>query len=358
MRAESSLRLPDAHRPRHRRPGRRVVPGHERPRDWPPRPRSMARAGRLPALGPRPGVGLTATASRAGPVSSADHDRDPRPQRRSKPVRSPPDLPSLGGRARIRVGIIGATGYAGGEMVRLLDLHPNVRIVGSPGSRPGAGAGGHDAIPISPRTGYHVEPTLPEADAVFLALPHGLAAAQARDLVAGGATIIDQGPDFRLRDPADYPRWYGFEHPGAGPARPVGLRPAGAPPRRSSRPSASPTSPSWARPAAIRPRPSWRSRRSPGPGSSPTSWWTPRAASRAPVGSPRPDLTFSEVNESVKAYGIGGHRHVAEMEQELALLSPSARRQPGRRRHRLPASPHPDDPGHPVGRATSGRRAR
>ena len=41
---------------------------------------------------------------------------------------------------------------------------------------------------------------------------------------------------------------------------------------------------------------------------------------------PKPDLTFSEVNESVKAYGIGGHRHVAEMEQELRLLGAS----PGR----------------------------
>ena len=54
---------------------------------------------------------------------------------------------------------------------------------------------------------------MPPADAVFLALPHGAAAELVPDLIAAGTTIIDQGPDFRLRDPADYPRWYGFEHP-------------------------------------------------------------------------------------------------------------------------------------------------
>ena len=89
------------------------------------------------------------------------------------------------------------------------------------------------------------------------------------------------------------------------------------------------TSPSSAHPAAIPPRPSWRSRRSHVPGSSRTSWWTPRAASRVPAATPSRTSTFSEVNESVSAYGIGGHRHVAEMEQELGLLSPSPDANPG-----------------------------
>ena len=50
-------------------------------------------------------------------------------------------------------------------------------------------------------------------DAVFLGLPHGAAAALVPDLLAQGVAVIDLGPDFRLRDPADYPRWYRFEHP-------------------------------------------------------------------------------------------------------------------------------------------------
>src|SRR5206468_8055159 len=52
-----------------------------------------------------------------------------------------------------------------------------------------------------------------DLDAVFLAMPHGASSQLVPDLVAAGTAVIDQGPDFRLADPADYPRWYGFEHP-------------------------------------------------------------------------------------------------------------------------------------------------
>ena len=54
---------------------------------------------------------------------------------------------------------------------------------------------------------------LPDVDAVFLALPHGAAARLVPGLLTSSTAVIDLGPDFRLRDPADYPRWYGFEHP-------------------------------------------------------------------------------------------------------------------------------------------------
>ena len=46
-----------------------------------------------------------------------------------------------------------------------------------------------------------------------MALPHGAGTQVAADLAAAGTAVIDLGPDFRLRDPHDYPRWYGFEHP-------------------------------------------------------------------------------------------------------------------------------------------------
>ena len=163
-----------------------------------------------------------------------------------------------GGPRRVRVGIIGATGYVGAELVRLLARHPNVELVGL------AGRGrDHDPIagihPHLGTTGLTVHAELPPADAVFLALPHGAAAAIVPDLVAAGTAIIDQGPDFRLRDPADYPRWYGFEHP-----RPDLLARAvyglpGAPSRRALPASSTPRSRSSARPAAIRRPPSWPS---------------------------------------------------------------------------------------------------
>ncbi len=180
----------------------------------------------------------------------------------TRPQPIPTAAPAIGGRARIRVAVVGATGYAGGEMVRLLDRHPNVDIVGLVNRD-------RDQEPVGvshphlAATGHVVDEAIPAADAVFLALPHKLAAERAGEIVATGATIIDQGPDFRLTDPADYPRWYGFEH-----RHPTSWR------RRSmgSRSSIGPRSPhsvtrmsrSWARPAAI-PRPaSSRSLRSPG----------------------------------------------------------------------------------------------
>jgi len=123
-----------------------------------------------------------------------------------RPSRAPDDG------ASIRVGIIGATGYVGAELVRLLTRHPAVEVVGLQGR-------GRDHEPIGlthahlASTGLDVHADLPDVDAVFLALPHGAAAGLVPDLASRGIAIIDLGPDFRLRAAADYPRWYGFEHP-------------------------------------------------------------------------------------------------------------------------------------------------
>ena len=239
------------------------------------------------------------------------------------------DLPTLGGRALIRVGIIGATGYAGGEMVRLLDRHPNVRIVGLQGR-------GREQEPVGTmhphlaQTGYHVDASLPQVDAVFMALPHGLAAAQARDLVASGTTIVDQGPDFRLRDAADYPRWYGFEHPAPDLlARSVYGLPelhraelaelGGSDVAIVGAPGCYPTATILALAPLAR------------AGLIGDLVVDAKSGVSGAGRDPKPELTYSEVNESVKAYGIGGHRHVAEMEQELGLLGLSPDANPGAR---------------------------
>jgi len=227
-----------------------------------------------------------------------------------------------GGPRRVRVGIIGATGYVGAELVRLLARHPNVELVGL------AGRGrDHDPIagihPHLATTGLTVQTELPPADAVFLALPHGAAAAIVPDLVAAGTAIIDQGPDFRLRDPADYPRWYGFEHP-----RPELLDVAvyGLPELHRGALAALVDAP-----VAI----------VGAPGCYPTATILALAplvragliddlvvdAKSGVSGAGReakPELHFGEVNESVKAYGLGGHRHVAEIEQELTSIQVAA----------------------------------
>ena len=103
------------------------------------------------------------------------------------------------GPRRIRVGIIGATGYVGAELIRLLHRHPNVEVVGLAGrDRQDEPIGGHH--PHLATTELAVGTDLPPADAVFLALPHGAAARIVPDLLASGTAIIDLGPDFRLRD--------------------------------------------------------------------------------------------------------------------------------------------------------------
>jgi N-acetyl-gamma-glutamyl-phosphate reductase len=232
-----------------------------------------------------------------------------------------------GGARRIRVGIVGATGYVGAELVRLLARHPNVALVGLVGR-----GRDHDPIEgIHPQlvgTGLTVHAELPEVDAVFLALPHGAAAALVPDLVAAGTAVIDQGPDFRLRDAADYPRWYGFEHP-----RPDLLDQAiyGLPELHRTELSALVD----AEVAIVG-----------APGCYPTATLLALAplaragligdlvvdAKSGVSGAGReakPELHFGEVNESVKAYGIGGHRHVAEIEQELATLTAREGLDPG-----------------------------
>src|SRR5256714_11461894 len=218
----------------------------------------------------------------------------------------------------VRVAIVGATGYVGSELVRLLSRHPNVEIVGLV-------ARGRDREPVEAThphlgtTGLVVDAATPESDAVFLALPHGTAAATVPDLAAGGTTVIDLGPDFRLRDAADYPRWYGFDHPAANLlSRAVyGLPEL----HRSELVALGDAALAIVGSAGCYP--------------------TATLLALAPLAragligdlvvdaksgvsgagrEARAELMFGEVNESVKASGLGGHRHVAEIERERGGL--------------------------------------
>ena len=223
------------------------------------------------------------------------------------------------GSRRIRVGIVGATGYVGAELIRILTRHPNVDIVGLAGrDRHDEPIGGHH--PHLASTDLSVTTHLPEVDAAFLALPHGAAVDLIPDLIAAGTAVIDLGPDFRLRDPDDYPRWYGFEHP-----RPDLLEQAvyGLPELHRDELQALVD----AEVAIV---------------GSPGCYPTATLLALAPLAragliadlvvdaksgvsgagrDPKPEMMFGEVDESVKAYGLGGHRHVAEIEQELAYAA-------------------------------------
>jgi len=114
----------------------------------------------------------------------------------------------------VTAAVVGATGYAGGELIRLLSGHPQVEIAS-------LHARGRDGRPLGEEL-PHLAPlglTLtdgepePGIDVAFLALPSGESAALAARLAEAGSLVIDLGSDLRLHDPAAYPRWYGFEHP-------------------------------------------------------------------------------------------------------------------------------------------------
>ena len=219
-----------------------------------------------------------------------------------------------GGRI-LTVGIVGATGYAGGELVRLLLNHPNVKLTGLYGRN-------RDNQPIAAShphlsgSGLVIDGAIPEADAVFTALPHGIAAEMAAGIVANGSALFDVGPDFRLHEPADYAHWYGFDHPA-----PQLLAEAvyGLPELHRDEMRAAVDGDNTI--IGL-------------PGCYPTATILTLAplARAGLIGDlavdaksgvsgagrePKADLLFSEVNESVKAYGMFTHRHTAEMEQEL-----------------------------------------
>jgi N-acetyl-gamma-glutamyl-phosphate reductase len=116
----------------------------------------------------------------------------------------------------ITVGIVGGTGYTGVELLRLLSQHPEARVRAIT-SRKDAGTGVANMFP-SLRGHYDLtfsdpkDADLAGCDVVFFATPHGVAMAQARELVGAGARVIDLAADFRLQDPAVFERWYKMPH--------------------------------------------------------------------------------------------------------------------------------------------------
>ena len=116
-----------------------------------------------------------------------------------------------------KVAVLGASGYAGAELLRLLASHPYLEVVAVSGeSQAGSTVG--DSYPslagAYPDAVY--APTSAEAAAgaevVFLALPHGASQDLVPDLVEDHELVVDLAADFRLKDPALYPQWYGEEH--------------------------------------------------------------------------------------------------------------------------------------------------
>lgn len=228
----------------------------------------------------------------------------------------------------IKVGIIGASGYTGEELVRVLARHPRVKLA-AVCSRTLAGKAVADELP---RLRGVVEPSLlfsasspaecAQSDVAvwFLALPHGVAAEYAQPLVAAGKRVLDLSADFRLQDLALYKQYYGHDHPA----------PALAAVARYVIPELQ-MDETWKAAPLIA-----------CPGCYPTSVQVPLIPLlRAGLLKPAPGqliinsysgvsgagkkadvaFLFSEREGSLKAYGIPGHRHIAEIEEQCGVAA-------------------------------------
>jgi N-acetyl-gamma-glutamyl-phosphate/LysW-gamma-L-alpha-aminoadipyl-6-phosphate reductase len=118
----------------------------------------------------------------------------------------------------VRVGIIGASGYIGGELLRLLLFHPKVEVTVATSSK----NAGEYVFAVHPNLRgvtqlkfipLNLSQVVDKCDIVFTATPHGSSVNLIPELLDVGLKIIDMSADFRLKNPADYTQWYGWEHP-------------------------------------------------------------------------------------------------------------------------------------------------
>ncbi|UFQ14597.1 MULTISPECIES: N-acetyl-gamma-glutamyl-phosphate reductase [Streptomyces] len=221
----------------------------------------------------------------------------------------------------VRAAVAGASGYAGGELLRLLLAHPEVEIGAltahsNAGER--LGALQPHLLPLADRV---LEPTTAEVlagqdwphDVVFLALPHGQSAAVAEQL-GPDVLVVDMGADFRLQDAGDWEKFYGSPHAGTWPyglPELPGARAALAGAKRVAVPGCYPTAVSLALFPAYA-----------------ADLVEPEAVIVAASGTSgagkaaKPHLLGSEVMGNMSPYGVGGaHRHTPEMIQNLSAAA-------------------------------------
>jgi N-acetyl-gamma-glutamyl-phosphate reductase len=217
----------------------------------------------------------------------------------------------------VRAAVAGASGYAGGELLRLLLAHPEIEIGALTGNSNAGQRLGALQPHLLPLADHVLQETTPEVlaghDVVFLALPHGQSAAVAEKL-GPDVLVVDMGADFRLKDAADWERFYGSAHAGTWPyglPELPGARAALEGSKRIAVPGCYPTAASLALFPAFA-----------------ASLAEPEAVIVAASGTsgagkaPKAHLLGSEVMGSMTPYGVGGvHRHTPEMIQNLGAAA-------------------------------------
>jgi len=217
---------------------------------------------------------------------------------------------------KTRAGIINVTGYAGVELARLLYQHPEVELTSVTG-RSAAGEGLSEVFPHLSSLDLTIEAKPGEVDFVFSAMPHKESAKEIMPLLSHGIKVVDISADFRLKDAAEYPRWYGFTHPAPQLLQQAvyGLtelyRAQVASAQLVANPGCYPTGAILALAPAVK-----------------EGLIEPDIIidSKSGVSGAGRSLSlqthYSEVNEDVSAYALDGHRHLPEIIQELKQLRP------------------------------------
>ncbi|WP_406155992.1 N-acetyl-gamma-glutamyl-phosphate reductase [Streptomyces canus] len=219
----------------------------------------------------------------------------------------------------VRAAVAGASGYAGGEVLRLLLAHPEVEIgalTGNSNAGQKLGALQPHLLPLADRVLQETTADVLAGHAVvFLALPHGQSAAVAEQL-GPDVLVVDMGADFRLEDAADWEKFYGSAHAGTWPyglPELPGARAALEGTRRIAVPGCYPTAVTLALFPAY------------AAGIAEDEAVIVAASGTSGAGkAPKPNLLGSEVMGSMSPYGVGGgHRHTPEIVQNLSAAAGS-----------------------------------
>ncbi|WP_407279924.1 N-acetyl-gamma-glutamyl-phosphate reductase [Aromatoleum evansii] len=224
----------------------------------------------------------------------------------------------------IKVGVVGGTGYTGVELLRLLARHPGVQLQAIT-SRGDAGMAVAEMFPslrgrVDLRFVTPADAELDRCDVVFFATPNGIAMQQARELVDKGVRVIDLAADFRIRDVAEWQKWYGMTH--AAPEL-VAEAVYGLPERnreqiRSARVLANPGCYPTAVQLGFLPLIE--------AGVADLSHLVADAKSGVSGAGRKAEVhtLFAESADTFKAYGVPGHRHLPEIRQGLAGMAGKA----------------------------------
>ena len=227
--------------------------------------------------------------------------------------------------AKAKIGILGASGYTGAELVRLLLRHPRVDIALLTADR----RAGKPMSDVFPQFSPYALPTLVALDGVdwpalgldlvFCALPHGTTQKVIKDLLARAPTIkiVDLSADFRLADPAAYARWYGHPHAAVELQKKAvyGLTEIYRPQIKTAQLVANPGCYTSCAELALIPLLKAKA-------IDPNEIVIDAKSGMTGAGrAAKEEMLFSEVSEGFHAYGVGHHRHMAELDQEFSLAA-------------------------------------